>query len=78
MISPERLLRLEPGIAKEQKVGPVFGFKSFPPSFAAVILMESGFPSGRIQGILSPRLGSKQQRSDLVNDIFWNFGSWEI
>ena len=54
MTSPERLLRLEPGIAKEQEVGPGFGFKTFPPSFVAVILMESGFPSGRIQGILSP------------------------
>ena len=55
MTSPERLLRLEPGIAKEQEVGPGFGFKTFPPSFvAAILLMESGFPSGRIQGILSP------------------------
>jgi hypothetical protein len=54
MTSPERLLRLEPGITKEQEVGPGFGFKTFSPSFVAVILMESGFPSGRIQGILSP------------------------
>jgi hypothetical protein len=54
MTSPERFLRLEPGIAKAQEVGPGFGFKTFPPSFVAVILMESGFPPRRIQGILSP------------------------